>query len=108
MGTYIRAIILIMLLLFLVTFGVKNNQPIRLLYYFNIDTLEIPLYGLLYLSIIIGIIIGMLVGISTRFHLRAKVKDLQLENKELKGKAEGEKREEEPSAPSAINKEEIG
>jgi uncharacterized integral membrane protein len=97
MGTYLKAIILIIVLIFLVTFGVKNNQPIRLYYYLNIETFGIPLYGLVYLSIIIGIIIGMIVGISTRLGLRRKVKQLQWENRELKEKAVVEKEEERPS-----------
>ena len=107
MQQYLKAIILVIVLLFLITFGVKNNEPIRLSYYFNIETLEIPFYGLLYLCIIIGIIIGMLVGISTRFNLRRMVKTLQQENKVLKEKALEEKREEEPSIPSPIEAEEI-
>ena len=108
MQTYLKAIILIIVLVFLITFGVKNNETIRLQYYLNIETLEIPLYGLLYLCIIIGIIIGMVVGISTRFNLRRMVKSLERENKELKDKAVEEKREEEPSIPSPIEAEEIG
>jgi uncharacterized integral membrane protein len=107
MQTYLKAVILIIALVFLITFGVKNNETIRLQYYFNIQTLELPLYGLLYLCIIIGIIIGMLVGISTRFNLRRMVKTLQRENKELKEKAAEEKKEEEPSIPSPIEAEEI-
>jgi len=104
MGTYLKAIILIIVLIFLITFGVKNNQPIRLYYYLNIETFGIPLYGLVYISIIIGIIIGMIIGISTRLGLRRKVKQLQRENRELKEKVVEEKKEEEPSVPSAIEK----
>jgi uncharacterized integral membrane protein len=106
MQTYLKAIIVVIVLLFLITFGVKNNQPIRLYYHFNIETLEIPLYGLLYLSIIIGIIIGMLVGISTRFTLRRMVKTLELENKGLKEKVEEGKKEEEPSTQPPVKKQE--
>ena len=108
MQTYLKAIILIIVLVFLITFGVKNNETIRLQYYFNIETFEIPLYGLLYLCIIIGIIMGMVVGISTRFKLRRMVKSLERENKELKDKAIEEKREEEPSILSPLEREEIG
>ncbi len=108
MQQYGKFIILVIVLLFLITFGVKNNEPTRLSYYFNIETLEIPFYGLLYLCIIIGIVIGMLVGISTRFNLRRMVKTLQQENKELREKAVEEKREEEPLIPTPIEPEEIG
>ncbi len=108
MQQYLKAAILIIVLLFLITFGVKNNEPVQLSYYFNIETLGIPLYGLLYLCIIIGIIIGMLVGISARFNLRRMVKSLQQENKKLKERAVEEKKEEGPSIPSPIEAEEIG
>jgi len=91
MGTYLKAIILIIILLFLITFGVKNNQPIRLYYYLNIETFEISLYGLVYLSIIIGIIIGMIIGISTRLSLRRKVKQLQRQNRDQREGGGGEK-----------------
>lgn len=76
-----------MSLYLLVTFGVKNSQPIRLYYYLNIETGAFPLYGLVYISIVIGIIIGMIVGIYSRFDLRRTVKKLQQENRELKEKA---------------------
>jgi uncharacterized integral membrane protein len=96
--TYIKSIILIIILLFLITFGVKNNQATPLNYYFNITTGMIPLYGIVYISIIIGIIIGMIVGISSRVTLGRKVKNLQREARELREKLEermGEEEEEE-------------
>jgi uncharacterized integral membrane protein len=102
MQQYLKAALLIIVLLFLITFGVKNNEPTRLSYYFNIETLEIPLYGLLYLCIIIGITIGMLVGISTRINLRRMVRSLKQENKELKEKAVEEKEGEGPSIPPRV------
>ena len=101
MGTYLKAIVLVIILLFLTTFGIKNNQPLQLYYYFNIGTLPAPLYGIVYISIIIGIIIGMLVGISSRFSLRGQVNTLRREVKKLSEKAE-EKKSEEPEPPSLI------
>jgi len=86
--TYIKSIILIIVLLFLITFGVKNNQATALNYYFNITAGMIPLYGIVYISIIIGIIIGMIVGISSRVTLGKKVKHLQREARELREKLE--------------------
>jgi uncharacterized integral membrane protein len=85
---YVKSIILIIILLFLITFGVKNNQPTLLSYYFNITTSAIPLYGIVYISTIIGIIIGMIIGISSRVGLRRKAKQVQLENRELREKIE--------------------
>jgi len=85
---YVKSIILIIVLLFLITFGVKNNQPTLLSYYFNITTGAIPLYGIVYISTIIGIIIGMIVGISSRVALRRKARQVQRENRELREKIE--------------------
>jgi uncharacterized integral membrane protein len=106
-GSYIKSIMVIIVLLFLVTFGVKNSQPIKLHYYLNIETGAFPLYGLVYLSIVIGIIIGMLVGIHNRFDLRRTVKKLEKENRELKEKVIEEEKEQETSIPSQVEEEEI-
>jgi len=92
---YVKSIILIIVLLFLITFGVKNNQPTLLNYYFSITAGTIPLYSIVYISIIIGIIIGMIVGVSNRISLRKKVKRVQRENRELRENVEEERKEEE-------------
>ncbi|UCE33873.1 MAG: LapA family protein [Deltaproteobacteria bacterium] len=93
MARYIKSIIMIIILLFLVTFGVKNSQPIQIYYYLNFHTGAFPLYGLVYLCIVIGIVIGMMVGIYDRIDLRRRVKRLERENRELKEKAEEEEQE---------------
>ena len=94
MKNYIKAVFLIIVLLFLVTFGIKNNQPLRLNYYFEWHTIDFPLYILAYASVIIGIFIGMLIGINSRFQQRRKIKILEKLTNELKAKAEKEKKEE--------------
>jgi uncharacterized integral membrane protein len=94
MGTYAKWIILIIILLFFITFGVKNNQPVSLNYYLNIGTGELPLYGVIYIAILVGIFIGMIMGLRSRLHLRRRVKNLQMENRELEEKAMEEKEEE--------------
>ena len=88
MKNYIKAVFLIIVLLFLVTFAIKNNQPIRLNYYFEWHTIDFPLYILAYASIVIGIFIGMLIGINYRFQQRRKIKILEKLTNELKAKAE--------------------
>jgi uncharacterized integral membrane protein len=102
MKGYIKSIILIIVLLFLVTFGVKNSQPIQLYYYLNFETGAFPLYGLVYISIVIGIVIGMLVGVYDRFDLRRRVNRLERENRELKEKVVEEEEGERPSAPAPV------
>jgi uncharacterized integral membrane protein len=105
--SYVKWIILIIVLLFLVTFGVKNSHPTQLRYYFGLVSVDIPLYGVVYLSIVLGIIIGMLVGIYDQIALRGRVRRLQRENRELKEKVvEEEKEKEAPVTAPRIDKEE--
>ena len=94
MKNYIKAVFLIIVLLFLVTFGIKNNQLVRLNYYFEWHTIDFPLYILAYASVVIGIFIGMLIGINNRFQQRRKIKILEKLTKELKAKEEKEEKEE--------------
>jgi uncharacterized integral membrane protein len=100
MGSYVKAIFLLIVLVGLVTFGINNLEPIRLHYYFKLSSMPLPLYGVVYGAIIIGIFIGMLVGINSRFGQRKKIKDLKRENRDLQAKVgtEGpeEKIEEKP------------
>ena len=90
MKSYIKAAGLIIILLFLVTFGIKNNHNIQLNYYFEYRTIEFLLYILAYGCAVLGIFMGMLIGISHRFHQRKKVKVLTKLNNELKAKIEKE------------------
>ncbi len=88
MKSYVKAAGLIIILLFLVTFGIKNNHNIQLNYYFEYRTLEFPLYLLAYGCAVLGIFVGMLIGITHRFRQRKKVKVLTKLNNELKAKIE--------------------
>jgi uncharacterized integral membrane protein len=102
MGFYVKGIILIIFLLFFVTFAVKNSQSITL-NYFKIQLIELPVYGMVYISIAIGIFLGLIIGFRNRFNLQRTVKSLKRENKLLKKKIE-EKKEEIPlnSPPGEI------
>jgi len=82
MGVYIKWVILIIVLLFFITFGVKNSGPVYLNYY-HIQNLELPLYALVYIAILVGIFVGMIVGILSRLSLGRKVRILEKENKRL-------------------------
>jgi len=92
---------MVIILLFLVTFGVKNSQSIQIYYYLNFQTGAFPLYVLVYLCVVIGIVVGMIVGIYDRIDMRRRVKRLQRENRQLKEKvAEEEKEGEAPVTPA--------
>jgi uncharacterized integral membrane protein len=88
MGNYVKSIFLIIILLVLVTFGIKNSETLKLHYYFDLHSIDFPIYGLVYASVLLGVIIGMLVGIRTNFSRRKKIKALEKENKALKAKIE--------------------
>ena len=90
MGNYIKAIIIILILMFFITFGVKNSQPLQLSYYFDFFNFSMPLYGLIYISILIGILMGMAVGLSSRYRMRKKLKHLEGENRVLEEKIKSE------------------
>ncbi|MFC1863200.1 lipopolysaccharide assembly protein LapA domain-containing protein [Thermodesulfobacteriota bacterium] len=84
MWIYFRAVIIAIILLFFITFGIKNSQTVQLTYYFNIVNISMPLYGIVYIAIFIGIIIGMGVGVNRRFKLRKKIRNMEREIKDLK------------------------
>lgn len=87
MGSYIKTILILIVLVFLVTFGIKNNEIMTLHFYFQLQSMPIPVYAVVYGSLLIGIFIGMIVGISARFSQRKKIRQLQKENRDLKNKA---------------------
>ena len=86
MGSYIKASLLLIVLVVLVTFGIKNNETMILHFYFQWSSMPIPVYAVVYGSLIVGILIGEIVGIGARFAQRKKVKQLQKENRDLKAK----------------------
>ena len=96
MGSYFKALLLLIVLVVLVTFGIQNLEEVKLHYYFGMHSMPIPIYGIVYASILVGIFIGMIVGISTRLGQRKRIKQLQKENRGLKDKV-GEPAGEEPA-----------
>ena len=87
MGSYIKTILILIVLVFLVTFGINNIETMTLRFYFQLQSMPIPVYAVVYGSLLIGIFIGMIVGISARFAQRKKIRLLQKENRNLKNKA---------------------
>lgn len=95
MGTYVKWILIIIILLFFITFGVENSQSVSLSYYFDIEGIELPLYGLAFISILVGIFAGIIIGITDRLALKKKVQDLAKENRALREEIAREKASEE-------------
>ena len=86
MGSYFKALLLLIVLVVLVTFGIKNNETMTLHFYFQLSSMPVPVYAVVYGSLVVGVFIGMLVGISARFTQRKKIKELQKENRGLRDK----------------------
>ena len=59
MGSKIKFAIYVIIIFFLASFGVKNSQTVQLKYYFDFLNIEMPLYGLIFISILIGIALGI-------------------------------------------------
>jgi uncharacterized integral membrane protein len=100
MGNYAKAIVLMIILAFLVTFGIKNSQAVQLSYYFQAQAWSIPLYALVYASVLIGVLLGMALGLGKRMGQRKMIRSLERENKGLKERIAREAAEERPLVPS--------
>jgi uncharacterized integral membrane protein len=101
MGSYIKGLIGLIIVLFFVTFGVKNSQPVRVDYYSNFLDVELPLYGLIFISMVIGVLIGMLMGLQSRLGLKRAVKTLKKESRDLSEKVGNMPGSGDPSYPGA-------
>jgi uncharacterized integral membrane protein len=99
----IYTILIMILILFVITFSLENTIPINLKYYdfFNI---EWPTYMLLFISCLIGIVFMGCLGIVERFrlsrtiaHLNKTIRDLRREVRTIEEtKVSDDKKSEEP------------
>ena len=86
MVSYFKALLLLIVLVVLVTFGIKNNETMILHFYFQLSSMPIPVYAVVYGSLVVGEFIGMFVRRSARFAHRKKIRQLQKENRGLRDK----------------------
>jgi uncharacterized integral membrane protein len=86
MKNYIKGTILVFVLLFLTTFGIKNSQVVGIKYYFESLNFSLPLYGLAYICLLIGFLIGIATGIFKSFQQRRRINELRHEIKALEKK----------------------
>ena len=107
MGSYFKAILLLIVLVALVTFGIQNNETLKLHYYFGMHSMPLPVYGVVYASILVGIFIGMLIGINTRLGQRKRIKALEKENRDLKSKVAEKTPQEQPEEKTDEKTDEI-
>jgi uncharacterized integral membrane protein len=105
MGSYIKALLLLIVLVVLVTFGIKNNETMVLHFYFQFKSIPIPVYAVVYGSLIVGVFIGMIVGINARFTQRKKIRQLRKENRDLKDKVAEPAAEKTTAEETAVSEE---
>lgn len=84
MAIYIKALLLIALLFLAITFGTQNSESVTLRYYFGLAATPVPLYLVIYISIILGMIAGMAIDIYSRVTLKRRVKKLEKANASLR------------------------
>ena len=77
---YLKSAVLVLVLLLLISFGLKNQQGVQIFYFFGFSTAEVPLYAMVYLCVFIGILIGLAAAFPGRHALRKRVRGLKQEN----------------------------
>lgn len=81
---YIKAVVLIIILFFLLTFGIKNSGSVSISYYFGLIDIMVPMYAVVYACLVLGVIIGLIIGFVCRMGIKRELKALEKENKEIK------------------------
>jgi uncharacterized integral membrane protein len=99
----IYTILIMILILFVITFSLENTIPIKLKYYDFIHV-EWPTYMILFISCLIGVVFMGCLGIVERFrlsrtiaHLNKTIRDLRREVRTIEeAKTDDDKKSEEP------------
>jgi uncharacterized integral membrane protein len=79
----ISLILLIVFAFFIVTFSVENATPVHLKYY-NFFNMDVPIYMLLFVSLLIGVVITGFLGIIERFRLNRTISRLNKTIRDLR------------------------
>jgi uncharacterized integral membrane protein len=73
MMSSLRFLFGLVVMIFLVTFAVTNNTPIKLYYYFNFQSPEIPLFLVVLASVFIGALFVWVLALFDRIRLKMSV-----------------------------------
>jgi uncharacterized integral membrane protein len=76
-------IIIVLVMLFVITFSLSNTSPIQLKYYTMIDV-TLPTYMIIFISFLVGVIFTGFMGIVERFRLNRTINRLNKTIKELR------------------------
>lgn len=84
---FIKSMVTALLFLVAITFALKNNDPVAIKYYFTERQIELPLYLIMFFSVILGILIGGLEGLYEKMKsgsiIRKLKKEMAAKEKEL-------------------------
>jgi uncharacterized integral membrane protein len=98
-------IIIVILMLFIITFSLANPSPIQLKYFTLIDVI-LPTYMVIFVSFLSGVVFTGFMGIVERFRLTRTINRLNKTIKELKREIRDSKKNqfvEEPELPQATS-----
>jgi len=79
----IYTIIIVLLILFVITFSLQNTLPIRLVYYDVLDVI-LPVYMLIFIAFLVGVIFTGFMGIIERYRLNRTINRLNRMVRDLK------------------------
>jgi uncharacterized integral membrane protein len=98
----IYTIIIVLVMLFVITFSLANTAPIQIKYYSLIDVI-LPTYMFIFIFFLAGVIFTGFMGIVERFRLNRTINRLNKTIKELRRELRDSNKEqfvEEPELPS--------
>ncbi|MDT8318470.1 MAG: lipopolysaccharide assembly protein LapA domain-containing protein [bacterium] len=80
---FLKSIGTALLFLLAITFSLKNNEMVSIKYYFQLESLDLPLYLLVFFSVILGIFIGGMEGVIERIKSGNVIRKLKKEMKKM-------------------------
>jgi len=89
---FIYTIIIVLLMLFVITFSLENTVPIQLKYY-ELVNVSLPTYMLIFITFLIGVIFTGFMGIVERFRLNRTINKLNKTIRELRREVRDSKKE---------------
>ena len=95
-------IVIVLVMLFIITFSLENTSLIKLKYYTLIDV-TLPTYMIIFVSFLVGVIFTGFMGIVERFRLNGTINRLNKTIKELRRELRDSKKDqflEEPELPA--------
>ena len=89
---FIYTIIIVLFMLFIITFSLENTVPIGLKYY-DLINVSLPAYMLFFITFLIGVIFTGFMGIVERFRLSRTINKLNKTIRELRREVRDSKKE---------------